>query len=578
MVFKRSTMKKFLIVDIIPLIRLSNKAPDFFFYFTKKRVKEGNIVQVEFKKRKIYGYVFKISPVEKRRFYLKEKELYLKPILKIVNRDPLITNNQITLAFWLKNYAAISLGAALTKFFPYKKLITCQFNKNLNLSDQLKKYKIFYKKELEKRDFSNKKTLIIVPQDNYLDYLSEKFGIKNIIRAKISEKKFFELIHKIVSKNKEVFLTTKNGVFLPWQFLDQIIVFEEGSIFYKEFFKEPYFDYRKIFLKFAEINKTNYLAIGNLPSFWLIKNLNLEPKIKIDFQKINFIKFEKEIREFKKTLIFVPQKSFTTKLICQNCHFSLNCFLCQNSLILSENNLYCYFCLKKYDLPTICPNCQQKTIFIPTQKGAEAIYNFLLKINRPALFLKNDEKKIINLFKNSDKADLIGSLYLLNPEISGEAFFFFNFSQFYFSPDIFLKEKFLRILDFFSLRNEKIFLISEILNIEIENKIKDGEIIKELLKEREINKLPPYKRLVILKEGSTNLQKIQNKLTEIKNNLKNKNPHLEIIGPIFARPFKIKKRFFLELILKIEDNIDFNLKKILEDIDIEKIEIDAQTF
>ncbi len=575
--------QKYLIIDIIPLIRLPTKAQDCFSYFTNKKITKGSLVQIEFGKKKIYGYVLKINPLERKRYFLKKEKIELKPILKIINEAPFIFPYQINLAQWLKNYAHLSLSSALLNFIPYKKLIYLnsklifQKKKNLNKVRTTSTFSLEHKPFLEKEDIFNKKTLLLVPQDNYLKYLAEKFAIKNVISSKISEKNFLELIPKIIGENKEVFLTTKNGIFLPWQFLDQIVVYEEGSIFYKEFFKEPYFDYRKIFLKFAEINKIKYLAIANFPSFSLIKNLNLKPKIKIDFQKIHFQEFEEKIKEFKKTIIFVPQKSFSQRLICQNCYFTLKCYLCENPLTLSEDVLYCHFCFKRYSFPEICPHCQQKTTFISIQKGAEALYNFLLKLNRPALFLKKDESKIINLFKNSPIADLVGSFYLLNPEILAEAFFFFNFSQFYFSADLFLKERFLRILEFFSSRVQKIFLISEIFNPLIENKIKSGDIIDDLLKERKVNKLPPYQRLVILKEGSTNLQKIQNKLTEIKNNLKNKNPQMEIIGPIFSRPFKIRKRFFLELILKIKDDLDFNLKKLLEDVDIEEIEIDVQS-
>lgn len=570
-------VKKYLIVDIIPLIRLPSKTKDCFYYFTKKNIKEGDIVQVEFNKKKVYGYVYKIESLEKKRFFLKKEKIFLKPVLKIVNSQPLFTKSQLTLAFWLKNYANISLSTSLSMFFPYKKFINYKSPSILKSIKFKNNHQLLFQKEIKKENFINTKTLIIVPQDNYLNYLSKKFNINNIISSKIPEKKFINLIPKIINKNKEVFLATKNGIFLPWQFLDQIIVYEEGSIFYKEFFKEPYFDYRKIFLKFAEINKIKYLAIANYPSLNLIKNLNLKPKIKINFQRINFQEFEEKIKEFKKTIIFVPQKSFSQRLICQNCYSVLKCFLCENPLSLSENILYCHFCLKKYNFPEICPQCHQKTSFISIQKGAEAIYKFLSRLNRNVFFLKKDEQKTINLFKNSPEGDLIGSLYLLNPEISADAFFFFNFSQFYFSTDIFLKEKFLRILEFFLSKVKNIFLLSEIVNPLIETKIKNGEIFEELLKERAILKLPPYKRLIILKEGSTNLQKIQDKLTEIKNFLKNQNPQLEIIGPIFSHPFKIKKRFFLELILKIEDDLDFNLKKLLENIEVETIEIDAQS-
>lgn len=567
----------FSIIEIIPLIKLPFQTPDTFSYFTKSKIKPGTIVLVEFKKKKVLGYVFKVENLEKKRAFLKEKKLQLKPVLKIINSKPYFSDNQLKLAFWLKNYACLSLASSLSLFFPYKKIIELkkeQDKNNLPLTKNI--FQIQTKQKLEQSDFTNQKTLIIVPQDNYLNFLKEEYQIKNIISSKISNKKFIEIFPKIVNKNKEVFLATKNSIFLPWQNLDQIIIYEEGSYFYKEFFKEPFFDYRKIFLKFAEINKIKYLAIDQLPSFSLIKNLNLKPQIKINIQRItNLEEFEEKIQNFEKTLIFVPQKSFAQKLICSKCFFVLNCQICNQPLTLSENQLYCHYCLKTYQIPSVCPNCQQETDFTAKNYGAEAIYNFLLKIKRNALYLDKDSQKIIKIFKNNNSADLVGSLLLLNPELSAEAFFFFNFSQFYFSNDSFLKERFIRILDFFNQKIENIFMVSEIINPQIEKLITNGEIINELLEERKKFNLPPYKRLIVLKEGGVNLQKIQKKLEKIKENLKFQ---VEVIGPIFAKPFKIKKRFFLELIIRIDDDLDFNLKKLLEEFEIETIDIDALSY
>ncbi len=248
-------------------------------------------------------------------------------------------------------------------------------------------------------------------------------------------------------------------------------------------------------------------------------------------------------------------------------------------MIFSENNLFCLYCLKKFELPQNCPQCQKETHFFFSKFGAEGIYQYLLKTGRKALFLKEEKREIINYFLKNNEVDLVGSLFLLNPELTAEAFFFFNFSQFYFSSDLFLKERFIRILEFFSRRIPKIFIVSEIINPEIEHKIKTGEIINEILKERELFKLPPYKRLIILKSGLTHLQKLQQRMEEIKKEIKRKNPQIEIIGPIFARPFfKQKQRFFLELILKIDEDLDFNLKKILENIKVDEIEVDSDRF
>jgi primosomal protein N' len=121
---------------------LPSKAPDFFSYFSKKKIRPGNIVLVEFKKRKIFGYVWQVESIEKRRKFLKEEKLELKPVLKIVNHYPLIFPYQIKLAFWLKNYNNISLSTALSLFFPYKKMITLrikELQKNFKIQLKIKK-------------------------------------------------------------------------------------------------------------------------------------------------------------------------------------------------------------------------------------------------------------------------------------------------------------------------------------------------------------------------------------------------------------------------------------------------------
>jgi primosomal protein N' (replication factor Y) len=577
-------MTQYFIIDIIPLIRLPSKAPDFFSYFSKKKIRPGNIVLVEFKKRKIFGYVWQVESIEKRRKFLKEEKLELKPILKIVNHYPLIFPYQIKLAFWLKNYNNISLSTALSLFFPYKKMIT------LSIKDF---------KKIE--NSAKKKTLIIVPQENYLEFLSKKYPSVNLILPQ--RKNFFSLLGKIINYNDETFIGTKNSIFLPWQNLEKIIVYDEGSIFYKEFFKPPYFDYRKIFLKFSEINKIKYEIEGGLPSFDSItrtyadymqtnaeSNLSLRKSLPAGkagasslrlsvLERINEKEFENKIKEFEKTVVFVPEKSFGRKIICEFCFQALSCKNCGRFLALEENLVYCPYCLKKGNLPEICPFCQKKSQFIISQKGAKAIYQFLLNLNRQAYFLEKENKKIIQKFNKEKQSDLVGSLLLLNPLIENfSAFFFYNFDEFYLANDFFLKEKFIRILEFFKEKCQKIFLVSNIFNPQVEEKIKKGEIINDLIEERKINNLPPFKRLVILKEGSKDLKRLQEKLSLIKEKIKKENPEIEIFGPIFARPFKIKKRFFLELVLKIDPKLDFNLRKILKDIEIEEIDSDALSY
>lgn len=577
-----SNNKYFLITDIIPLTKLPNKAPDFFSYFTNKNLNIGSLVEIELKNKKVIGYVFRIDRLEYRRFLIKNQKINLKPVIKIINNSPIITSNQIKLAFWLKNYSNVSLATAFSMIFPYKKLATFQikkYNIKNNFEKNKRKFEIEFFNELNKNILKDKKTLIVVPQQNYLYFLTKTLDQVNLIYPK--QKNFLNILEKIVNKNKEIFIGNKNSVFLPWENLDQLIVYEEGSIFYKDFFKPPYFNYKKIFLKFCEINKIKYIAISKLPSFDLInkKSLNIKIQTNNKIERISEKEFENKINNFKKTVIFIPEKNFGSNIICEFCFQSLICNKCGKYLCIEENFVYCPYCLKKETMPNICPYCKNKSNFLIYHKGAKAIYGFLNSTGKKTYFLEKEDEKIIKNFNEDKEAILIGSLLLFNPLIEKiDSFFFYNFDQFYYSYDFFVKEKFIRIINFYLEKANKIFLIGKIKNTEIENQIKNGSIINYLINERKINNLPPFKRLVILKEGSTNLNGLQKKLLYIKEKIKKRNPLLDIFGPLFAKPFKIKNRFFLELVIKINDDLNFNLKNLLEDINIEELDCDALSY
>lgn len=532
-------------------------------------IKPGSIVLVEFRKNKIFGYVAYIKTLAEKRILIKEAKLNLKPILSILNDDPIVSLKELSFANWLKNYANLSLASSLKLFFPYtKKLISLRKKEILSNIKEIKN-KI------------NKKILIVIPDESYIDFVTEKVQNKYhitplIVSSKLTEKKFFELIEKVLSPEKNIFISVKNGIFLPWQFLDELIVYDEGSIFYKEYFKKPYFNYRKIFLKFAEINKIKYTALTKFPSLDYILKSKEKFNIRINFSKIGSLEeFENIIKNYKKTVIFVPKKT-NDKLICSECFFVLNCELCGRELIFNQE-LICPYCFKKYKIPNICPQCLKNSEFILKNFTVSSFYKYLLKIGRKPIAYVKESKKIIDVFNVKEEADLIGSLLILNPNIKHiDAFFFLNFDNFYFSYDPFIREKYLRILHFFYQRTKNIFIFTNITNPLIENYIVNGKIVNLLLEERKINELPPYKRLIILKTGLKNLQILQKRMENIRKQILEKNQNLKINGPIFASPFKIKNRYFLELIIKVENDLDINLKKILKNINIEEIDIDAE--
>lgn len=571
--------EKYFIVDIIPLINLPQQAPYYFSYFSNLAINQGAIVEIYFKNQKIYGLANKVFQPAQKRLILKKATFKLKPVLKIINEHPIIGIEELTLAKWLKNYACISLASALKFFVPYKKILFLKKKKDNRNFRKNKKYATYYHQQFDENLLKNKKTLILTPQISYVAYLSQKIPQAIVVNHKNINQ---STIEKIMGNNKNIFISIKNGIFLPWRYLDQIIIYHQGSIFYKETFRPPFIDYRKIFLKFAQYYKTDCHIVDILPSLDFLKNHKINKHQKIKFKVVNSLdNFEKEIINFKKTIIFVPQKAFAQKIVCHNCLQILTCPKCNNHLIFDNKQPSCYLCLTTTKMPEECSKCRQQNSFVLNQYGVKGIAQLLNNLPQQTIIMDKNKRQYIRDFQQKEQIHLIGSLYLLNPfirESDYEAFFFVNFHQFYTTNDFFIKEKFLRILNFFYKKNTEIFLLTNIRNESIEKAIQTGEIVSILLQEREISRLPPFRRLILLKEGSTEIKKIQQKLLTIKNNLKKEIKSIELFGPIFAKPFRRKKRFFLELIIKTNTNINLNLYKILHQYDIEYIDIDALSF
>jgi primosomal protein N' len=116
-------------------------------------------------------------------------------------------------------------------------------------------------------------------------------------------------------------------------------------------------------------------------------------------------------------------------------------------------------------------------------------------------------------------------------------------------------------------------------NDEILEKIKNGEIVKDIIDERKENFLPPFSRIIKLIGRLKNLEELNKRLLEVKENLNNRkilfNKRIEISGPFLERiPMRIK-RYQMFLVLKLENSID--LKKFLKDIKyIEEIRGDEE--
>ena len=571
--------KKYLIVNIIPLIPLPPNSPDYFTYFTETTLNKGSLVEIDFRKKNVLGIVYEIKNPERVRKDILEILPKIKKVIKVVKEKSLIDEDDFKFAKFLSNYFGFSYSSVFKFFFfPSKNFLDLNFEEIKTKEKRIFKTNFF--ENLNSKILRKKRNLIVVPEKSFSKEI-EEFLKKEGLSYKIfippwSKSKIKEISKELVENKKISLIISKNLIFLPWKNIDQIIVYREGSFFYYDSFKKINFDYREVIKKLAEIKKIEITYIDKFPSLEKIKDLKIKSLLNLRVHVLNSLdEAIKSIKNFSKVLIFLPQK-VSSSVRCLNCFNLIKCQKCGGELFFDEEKFFCFQCLKEVKFKkTECPFCLQPLEISFKKIGAKVLYKYL-KNQYQEVYLV--EKKVKKFFENIEKKKnfiLLGSLSLISGYLKeADASYFFNFENFYLSSDPFLREKYLRILNFLKEKTKTIFLISSIRNPEWESSFLRGDYIERLLKERELLRLNPFYRVIKLIKGSSDFYFLQNNMLKISKELKEKfkEKNIEVLGPIFSKPYKIKKRFFLEIILRSPKE-EIKIREIIKEYSFEKIKI-----
>ncbi|GIW66257.1 MAG: hypothetical protein KatS3mg095_0155 [Candidatus Parcubacteria bacterium] len=569
------------ILKVIPLQPLLPNSPDFFIYFSSKKVKNGSLVEIDFKGKNTIGYVLNSQKLSEVKFLIKRLNYQIKSIKKVLIDKSTLTDYQKKIAFKISRYYYLSLSHSFylfLKFYKKNKISTLFKKIDIESSFQQTKGK-FRVSILKKFNFSlieNNRCLIIFPLKQQADsfYFNFKNKIPNLIYLNLEKINNFEKYLDCLFSNKNyIFLGNKNIIFLPINNLDKIIVFNEGSIFYNEFFKIPKINYLEIIEIYAKLLKCQLIYIDDFLSLrtYLKFRILSYPKINFEtFQRIeDLIKISPK-EGLKK--IFIFQKNIGQKLSCLDCYYNFECEKCRNYLTILEDSLFCNQCLLYKPLITYCPRCNSENLFIK-KIGKEFIKKILLNNGFNFLDIAKDQD-IKKINKNTKDCFIIGSWQILN--IPSEYVFFINFDIAFFSDNLFLKEKYLRLLKHLENYSKKIFVHTS-LSKNFIDKIRQGQFIEDIIQERKFNYVPPFCYQVKLISRLSDLEKLNFRLLTLKERLKNKinkeSSEIKILGPFLERYLKVKKRYQMYILLKSKKRI--NLKKLLEDEKyIEEIKFD----
>lgn len=125
------------------------------------------------------------------------------------------------------------------------------------------------------------------------------------------------------------------------------------------------------------------------------------------------------IKEKKQAMIFINRRGFSSFQRCRNCGYVAKCTDCDVSLVYHrfENKLKCHYCGKRYHALDVCPSCGSHDIkqgAVGTERVVEELHKLfpdvrILRMDNDTTSKKNGHREILNEFKNTKPAILVGT-------------------------------------------------------------------------------------------------------------------------------------------------------------------------
>lgn len=384
------------IVTVIPLEKGSFKTD--LTYFSAKEIKNGSIVSVPIRNKKILALVISSENVSEAKSGIKEMSFKLKKITE-VKEHSIFKNELIESAFELSSYFVSKKNSGVISFVPaifrekydvIEKFSKDEFLKGQSLrespqglslekkSPEIKTEKLLLQAQLEDRlsfyktlirgYFALKKSIFIVLPTEYDIEIFEQAlskGIENFtfcMHGGLKPKKIIENYEKIInSPHGILILGTAQYLSIPRTDLGTIIVEHESSNVYK-MFPRPHFDLRIFAEVYATKINAKFILADTLLRYETIARKEIEnlgevyplsfrtnfdeTEITITnpnenreegfklFSEKSIEEIEHSLKNKKNIFIFSLRKGLATYTICKDCNETINCEKCSAPVVL----------------------------------------------------------------------------------------------------------------------------------------------------------------------------------------------------------------------------------------------------
>jgi len=441
-----------------------------FTYAADSDVEIGDVVQVEFGRKKIWGVVWSLDG---------KKEVAAEKIKKILTKNPRLKLSEPHLKFIeeLAAYNLASRGLVLRSFigilnsdkvkkepknlvqeilpqnFSLKKLseiqqkIADEISTQISLIDGVTgsgKTEIYFSKiaQILQND-EQAQILILIPEialtSQLLLRFEEQFKFKPALwHSKISKKEKREIFYGIVDGSVRVIIGARSALLLPFRKLRLIVIDEEHDSSFKQ---EDVFNFHARDMAILKSRIENFAVIlasatpavetynngisGKFTHFILPQKFGAKNEIELidlrqnKLEKGSFLsqklvsEIAKTLGEKKQAMLFLNRRGYAPVTLCKTCGKKYICQNCDFHLVLhkTKNRLICHHCGHFENVQNSCKSCGAEDALISIGAGVE-------KVEEEVRQLFPDAK--IALITSDNVSDFIDAEKVVKEIISGE--------------------------------------------------------------------------------------------------------------------------------------------------------------
>lgn len=275
----------------------------------------GKRVKVQFGKRTVTAYALSVCESDENNFKL-------KPVLDVIDDEPIITKESVELAKYISDNYVCSLGEAMASIIPVSMKIPKRKPKNLFISEESSycvRHKLNDKQqnafEMIKNSISEedcdrflmfgitasgktevylnsiehalslgKSAVMLIPEisltTQFVDIVTKRFGSQvGVWHSAVSNTEKYKLYMKAVKGDIKIMLGARSAVFAPFEKLGLIIIDEEHEHTYKQE-QKPSYDAREIAFWRSQYHKATVVLGSATPSLESYKDA-LENKLSL---------------------------------------------------------------------------------------------------------------------------------------------------------------------------------------------------------------------------------------------------------------------------------------------------------